>query len=131
MDNKTHNKALTPVFIEKNCTKYKKCWCFGKPNLLSNTPSRHLANKKLMILCNSCKIAMQVINECSKLNLNTMQLMMLEHLQLKPIYLYSGSESYSYNCRIFCSACFQLCSTTTGTLLPIRRPPRVTTNWLS
>jgi len=47
-------------------------------------------------------------------------------VKVKALFIYIVDRKASaYNCHFFCSACFQLCSTTTGTLLLIRRPHRV------
>ena len=47
-------------------------------------------------------------------------------VKLKPIYLYSGSESYILNLSLFQICLYQLHSPTVGTLLLIRHPRRVT-----
>lgn len=48
-------------------------------------------------------------------------------VKVKVIFIYiADRKATACSCRFFCSACFQLRSTTTGTLLLIRRPRRVT-----
>ena len=48
-------------------------------------------------------------------------------VKVKVIFIYIADwKATACSCRFFCSACFQLRSTTTGTLLLIRRPRRVT-----
>jgi hypothetical protein len=51
-------------------------------------------------------------------------------LKLKPFIYIADRKALAYSCRFFCSACFQLCSTTTDTLLLIR-PPRRVTGWVN
>jgi len=47
-------------------------------------------------------------------------------LKVKAMFIYvTDQKASAYSCSFFCSACFQLHSTTTGTLLLIRRPRRV------
>jgi len=46
--------------------------------------------------------------------------------EVKAMFIYiADRKATAHNSRFFCSACFQLLSTTTGTLLLIRRPQRV------
>jgi len=46
--------------------------------------------------------------------------------KVKALFIYIADRKDSaYSCRFFCSACFQLRSTTPDTLLLIRRPRRV------
>jgi len=46
-------------------------------------------------------------------------------LKLKLCLYIADRKASAYSCRFFCSTCFQLRSTTTGTLQLIRRPRRV------
>jgi len=50
----------------------------------------------------------------------------IKSYKVKTLIIYIADRKASaYSCRFFCSACFELRSTTTGTLLLIRRPLRV------
>jgi len=50
----------------------------------------------------------------------------VQKVKVKALFIYIADQKASaYGCRFFCSACFQLRSTTTGTLLLIRRPRRI------
>jgi len=88
--------------------------------------SQTVSSEKTLILMETHKILTQFAIEWINVYTCSKTLMIKVKKKVKALFIYiTDRKASAHSCRFFCSACFQLRSTTTGTLLLIRHPRRV------